>query len=444
MDDFRAIAQQVADDIAEGRLQPGDRLPPQRVFAYRRGIAPSTASRVYGELSRRGLVVGETGRGTFIRAAPPSSSPALAEPPLAPINLETNYPVLPDQQKLLASVLRKVANSPEALHRALRETTVHGTVTVRDSIAHSLSRQGWRPAAGSLLFAGNGRQALAATFSAVASVGERIGFEALTYPVAKAIAAKLGLIAVPLAMDESGVRPDAIEAAHRSGPLRAIYIQPTMHNPLGMTMPSERRVEIASVLERLNGPVAIEDSVYAFLEEAAPPPLCAFSPDFAILIDSMSKRIGPGLTLGLISAPARYLERLSTAIVLGAWGAPGFAMEVCFRWLTDGTISALENRKRLDAVARQLIARKALAGLVIRANPAAYHLFVELPERLRAAALVETAATRGIAITPASAFAVSAAHAPNAIRIGLANLDLDAIDPVLSAIAEMICAERAS
>lgn len=273
MDDFRAIAQQVADDIA-----------------------PSTASHVYGGLTRRGLVAGETGRGTFVRATPPALRPALAEPPLAVINLETNYPILPDQQKLLAPVLRQIAGSPQALHRSLRETAASGTVMLRDSVSHSLARRGWQPAADSLLFAGNGRQALAATFSAVARPGERIGFEALTYPVAKAIAARQGLIAVPLAMDKDGVRPDAIEvAAHRAAPLRAIYPQPTMHNPLGTTMPPQRRTEIASMLERLNGPVVIEDSVYAFLEENAPPPLHAFAPDFTLLIDSLSKRIGPGL-----------------------------------------------------------------------------------------------------------------------------------------------------
>ena len=438
MEQYRAIAQQIADDIAEGRLQPGDRLPPQRVFAFHRGIANSTASRVYGELSRRGLVTGETGRGTFIRTSPPPGNPALAEPPLVPFNLETNYPVLPDQQSLLASVLRQVASSPEALHRALRETTVRGTVTVRDSVSRNLIRHDWRPAPASLVFAGNGRQALAATLSTIGTVGERVGFEALTYPVAKAIAVKLGLIAVPLAMDAEGVRPDAIAAAHRAGPLGAIYLQPTLHNPIGLTMSAARRAAIGALLERLDGPIVIEDVVYAFLEEVAPAPLAAYAPRHTILVDSLSKRIGPGLTLGLISAPARFVEALCAAIISGAWGAPGFAMEVCVRWLEDGTVAALEEGKRRDAAARQSVARRVLSDLNIRANPASYHLLIDLPPRLRATTLVEAAASRGIAITPASAFAVAPAHAPNAVRLGLANLPFEAVEPVLTAIAAII------
>ena len=63
---YLKLADTIAAEIADGRLRPGDRLPPQRDVAYERKIAVSTASRVYAELLRRGLVVGEVGRGTFI------------------------------------------------------------------------------------------------------------------------------------------------------------------------------------------------------------------------------------------------------------------------------------------------------------------------------------------------------------------------------------------
>lgn len=438
MDDFRAIAQEIAEDIAFGRLQPGDRLPPQRIFAYNRGIASSTASRVYKELVRRGLVAGETGRGTFVRHTPPATHPALAEPPLARVNLETTYPVLADQQALLAAVLKQIAGSPEAMHRCLREMPIRGTVALRDSIARSMSGNGWSLDAGSLLFAGNGRQAIAATFSALAANGERVGFDAMTYPVAKAIASKFGLDAVPLAMDEQGMRPDAIEKAHRAAPLRVIYVQTTVHNPLGFTMPESRRIELAALAERLAGPVLIEDMIYAFADDAAPPPLIAFAPRHAILLDSLSKRVGPGLTLGIISAPDDYVERISASIVAGAWAAGGFALEVGARWLADGTVTALTDRKRRDAAQRQTIARLALSGLSIRAHPNSYFLLLDLPERIRAATLVDEAAAKGIAVAPASAFAVADAHAPNAVRIGLANVSLRNLDSALRSIADML------
>jgi len=64
--EYLKLADAITAEIADGTLKPGDRLPPQRNFAYERKIAVSTAGRVYTELLRRGLVVGEVGRGTFI------------------------------------------------------------------------------------------------------------------------------------------------------------------------------------------------------------------------------------------------------------------------------------------------------------------------------------------------------------------------------------------
>ena len=78
--EYLKLADAVAAEIASGALKPGSRLPPQRTFAYERKIAVSTASRVYAELLRRGLVVGEVGRGTFISGEPRAGLPHPASP----------------------------------------------------------------------------------------------------------------------------------------------------------------------------------------------------------------------------------------------------------------------------------------------------------------------------------------------------------------------------
>jgi DNA-binding transcriptional MocR family regulator len=443
MDDFRKIATEIAADIAAGRLRPGDRLPPQRQFAYDRGIAPSTAGRVYAELVRRGIVAGEVGRGTFVRATTAPPRLALAEPSLGRIDMETNYPILPDQHRLMAPALAVLASRPDAFDAAIRASGPKGTASIRAVAAAALATGDWRPAPDSLLFAGNGRQALAAAFSALVPVGEPIGFEALTYPVARAIAAKLGIVAVPLAMDAEGVRPDAIEAAHRARTLRAIYLQPTLHNPLGTTMSAQRRRDLAHLLARLGGPIVVEDRVYAFLEETAPAPLAHFAPSHVIVVDSLSKRISPGLTLGFLSAPEQLVAALRRALVTGAWSAPGFALEIGARWLSDGTVAALEKAKRADARTRQALAASVLAACKIRANPAAYHLLLDLPRRWRADAYVLAAERQGIAITPASAFAAAASSAPNAVRLALGSPTLEALATSLHALAALVRSEGA-
>ena len=245
--DYIRVADMVAAEIAEGTVRAGDRLLPQRAFAHRHGIAASTASRVYAELSRRGLVAGEVGRGTFVRAAPPLADPPLVEPTAAPVDLQLIFPMLPQYEAVLAHNLAKLAKAPD-FARALRPVGAAATPSARQAAAAFLARPGWEPDPGCILFAGNGRQAIAAALAGLAGPGRRIAVERLTYPVVKGIATRLGLTLVPIDMDGQGLIPDALAAAHRATPLAAVYLQPCLHNPLGTTMGDGRRAALAAVL----------------------------------------------------------------------------------------------------------------------------------------------------------------------------------------------------
>ncbi|MHB6910548.1 aminotransferase-like domain-containing protein [Streptomyces sp. DB-54] len=433
-DDYRAIADELAAAIAAGRLRPGDRLPPLRRFARRRQIADSTAARVYRELGRRGLTVGEVGRGTFVRTAPPATEPALAEPGGHRIDLELNFPVLPGQPALLARSLGRLLQQDDARAAALRPAGAAGTPAARQAAAAHLARAGWAPDARRLLFAGSGRQALAAAFATLVPPGERLGVEALTFPVVKGIAARLGITLVPLAMDEHGVTPDALRAA---APLRAVYLQPALHNPLGTTMPGPRRAELAATLRALDL-YAVEDAVYGFLRPDLPP-LAALAPERTVLVDSLSKRLAPGLTLGFLVPPDHdAAPDFAAALRSGAWTAAGFALEAAVCWLGDGTATAVEADKRADAAARQRIVADRLAGQWLRADPHAYHCWWELPEPWRADTFVAAAARHGIAVTPSGAFAAGAGHVPNAVRLALASPPADVLSDALDVLAGLV------
>ncbi|GGM96320.1 GntR family transcriptional regulator [Lentzea pudingi] len=418
VEDYRRIADAVAADITAGRLRPGERLPPQRAFARRRRIAASTAARVYGELARRGLTVGEVGRGTFVRAG--AAEPALADPGGAPVDLQLNFPVLPTQSALLSASLATMLR-PDVLAEALQAGGVTGTAAARAAVTELLARDGWRPS--QILFTGNGKQSLAAVIAALVPVGGRLGVEALTYPVVRTICGRLGVTAVPLEMDEHGVLPDALRAAA----VHAVYLQPVLHNPLGVTMPAHRRAEVVAALDV----PLIEDAVYTFLADE--PPLAALAPDRTVLVDSLSKRIAPGLTLGFVVPPPDLFDEIATAVRGGGWTAPRFAVDVAAHHIADGTAAAIQLAKRADAAARQAIAADRLAGFAVRADPRAYHCWWELPPPWRADTFAAAAAREGIAVTPAAAFAVGAA--PNAVRLALASPPPDVLSTALDVLA---------
>ncbi len=431
MEDYRLIADRLAADIAAGRLRQGERLPPQRRFARGLGIADSTAARVYGELVRRGLVVGEVGRGTFVRAAPPATEPALAEPGEARVDLELNLPVLPDQAASLADGIARLSR-PDVLSACLGATGAAGTPVAREAAAAFLARAGWAPDPGRVLFAGNGRQAIAAALACVVPAGERLGVEPLTYPVVKSIAARLGITLVPLAMDEHGLLPESVDAAP---PLRAVYLQPALHNPLGTTMPAHRREHLVETLRR-HGLHAVEDAIYGFLRPDLPP-LAALAPERTTVVDSMTKRLAPGLTLGFAVAPAGGEQPLASALRSGGWTASRFALEAAAQWMADGTAGAIGAAKRIDAARRQRIRTERLAGFAVCADPHGYHCWWRLPEPWRAETFVAAAARRGIAVAPAAAFTVGSGHSPNAVRLALGTPAHDTLSDALDVLAAL-------
>ncbi len=433
MPSYSEIADEIAADIREARLKPGDRLPPQRDFAYERGIATSTAARVYAELIRRGLASGEVGRGTFVRLAASPGRPELTEPTALQIDLELNFPRVPEQDAWLTASLAQLMERGRDWQSSFEPTSARGTSSLRGLTAAFLSRSGFQIDPECLLFSGNGKQAIAATMAAALEPGDRLGVEALTYPFVKNFAQQLGVRLVPLPMDKEGIAPNAIIDANRTTPLKAVYLQPTLHNPLGATLSERRRGQLAAELTS-TGILAIEDAVYAFLDTAASP-LRAMLPQQVVLIDSLSKRLTPGMTLGFILPPAHLQDRIARALHRGAWTAPAFAQNVCARWMADGTAARIIEAKREAAATRQEIAGRWLGRFDLVSDPKAFHCWLRLPDPWRADTFVAAAARRNIAISPASAYSVVPGHVANAVRIALSAPPL----PVLSeALRELV------
>ncbi|MFH9607199.1 PLP-dependent aminotransferase family protein [Streptomyces sp. NPDC017448] len=436
MKDFRSVADAVAREIASGRLAPGQRLLPQREFARLHAIADSTAARVYQELARRGLTVGRVGRGTFVTERPgaPAPAPALSEPSAGRVDLELNHPVVPEQAALLAAGLEHLVH-PGRLESVLHPIGPAGTPAAREAAAALLARGGGRPDPGDVLFAGNGRQAVSAAVAALTRPGARLGVEEFTYPVLKAIAARLGVILVPLAVDEDGLVPEAVEEAHRAEPLHAVYVQPVLHNPLSRTMSARRLDHLADVL-LASGIPAVEDAVWAFLRDDLPS-LASRAPERTVLVDSLSKRLSPGLTLGFAVAPAALAGRVAGALRSGGWTPMRFPLEAMARWQADGAVATLVRAKRREAQARQGIAQRHLGDFRTSGAPCSYYRWWELPAPWRADTFVAAAARHGIAVTPAAAFRVGRRSGPHAVRLGLASPTRDVLSRSLATLADL-------
>lgn len=108
---YREVVDRLAAQIRTGRLTPATRLPTHRELAQSHHLALATASRVYAELEAMGLVVGEVGRGTFVRDLSYLQNAAVDQLPAVPGATERSFNerVLEGQADALRSTLRQLA-----------------------------------------------------------------------------------------------------------------------------------------------------------------------------------------------------------------------------------------------------------------------------------------------------------------------------------------------
>src|ERR1700731_3403793 len=346
---YRAIAEALAADIREGWLTPGTPLPTHRDLAWRLRVTIGTVSRAYAEAERRGLIAGEVGRGTFVR--PPAGAAAIMPGDILGetrdpdfIDLTINRPCAAGEGAAMAAALVRLAAETD-LATLLDYQAPAGRREGRVAGATFLQKCGVATTPEQVVATAGGQHAMFCVIGALTRPGDTLAVEALTYPGLRALASLLHLRLTPITLDEEGLIPEALDAACRAAPVRALYTMPTLHNPTTRTMPVTRREALAEVARR-HDLALIEDDVYGFLLDAPLPPLVHFAPERAFYITSASKSLMPALRIGFVHAPKAQVEPIAAAVRDTIYSAPPLMARIAARWIADGTAERLAEEKR--------------------------------------------------------------------------------------------------
>ena len=147
--------------------------------------------------------------------------------------------------------------------------------------------------------------------------GKRVLVERPTYDRPLKILRELGAEIVPVACDDEGLDPDALEQELEVGDAAFLYLIPTFQNPSGRTLPLDRRRRVVE-LARRHGVLVLEDDPYGLVRfEGEPlPSLFELSGGGTAYSSSFSKTIAPGLRVGWFVLP----EGLAAEIAATATG----------------------------------------------------------------------------------------------------------------------------
>ncbi|WP_200969045.1 PLP-dependent aminotransferase family protein [Janthinobacterium sp. Ant5-2-1] len=411
---FLQIADALQAAVADGSLRPGDRLPPQRHLAAQLEVDLTTITRAYDEARRRNLLEGRGARGTYV-AAPKVELTAI-------LDLSMNTPPPPagvDFDDMLKQGLSQV------LMRADNELlmTYHlggGSDSDRKAGATWLAPMFGHLDARQVVVCPGAQAAIAALILALTEPGDVILAEPTSYPGLRAAAAQFGRHIIAVQADKHGMVPEMLEEACRQHKPRLIYLNPTLQNPTAITMPERRRKELASIAQRCDVRI-VEDDPYWLLADAPPPPVATFAPEQVLYISTLSKCLTPGLRVAfvLIRDPEER-ERFLVALRSFALMVAPLTAALATQWILDGSADGLLEGVRKEARLRHRMARDILAGRYSGAGDG-LHVWIELPAYWHSSQLARAAASYGIAVTPAEAFATGG-DSVNAIRISLGSI----------------------
>jgi len=260
--------------------------------------------------------------------------------------------------------------------------------------------------------------------------GRRVLVETPTYDRPLKIFATQGADVTALAMDEEGLEPHALERALQSGPKPAfLYTIPTFQNPSGRTLTTERRHRLVELAQE-HDLLVLEDDPYGLVRFEGKPPPTLFEldgGDRVIYSSSFSKTIAPGLRVGYFVLPAT-LESELEAFAVSTYITPVLiGQATVFEFLRRGNLEP--NLDRVTSLLR--VRRDAMLEVLEGELPGArwsrpaggYFIWLELPDQVDAAGLLDRAGPAGVTFVKGTDFG----GAPNTARLAFSFVSPDEI-----------------
>jgi DNA-binding transcriptional MocR family regulator len=447
---YLQVARAIEDALRAGRLQVGDRLPPERELALDLGVSRTTVTGAYQELQARGILRGHVGRGTTVVGAPPDVRDAALPwaqriSPVAIESMQVAYAApdgpdvvgfgvgLPDPRlypvETLDSLLDALPRGDASLYNP---APAWGDPLLREILSGWLRSRGIRATPEEILVTTGGQQGLNVLARAFLTPGDVVLTESPTYPGAFLTFRWAGADVVGLPVDHDGVRVDALEEALARYRPKLVYLIPAFQNPTGAVLTAERRRRVLELAVQYRVPV-VESDLYGdlYFEHEPPAALRAQDGSGVVIYQGGGSKLGvPGLRVGWLVAPtpamaaltaAKTFEDLHTAALTQRLAAAFIGGPHAERHLARLRVECRVRRDALVAALRQHCPR-----LRFRVPGGSYYIWAALPAPLTADRLVPLALEHGVGVRPGSTFSPSGGEADH-IRLCYAALPPDRI-----------------
>ena len=343
-------------------------------------------------------------------------------------------------KKLSADVIEKQGR------KALGYGAIAGISAFRDALAVETTKMGRPTKSDEIIVTTGGLAAIDLITKVLVDPGDVVIVGEPTFTAALHVFRSYDAELVGVPLDDKGMDPallaeklHALKIANKK--VKLIYAIPSFQNPAGVTIPEDRRRNIAATARKYNVPI-LEDAAYRNIrfEGTAPPMLASLDPENVMLVNTLSKTLNPGMRLGWVAAP----KELTDVLVLAKQGqdqcSSTISQFMATKMLNDGVMDKQTERaikvyhKKRDVMLGAL--EKYMPDGVSWTKPeGGFFIWLTLPNRIDAtAALDDVVRKEGVAYVPGSAFH-HAREAKNQLRLCYSYVSAQKIEEAIEKLA---------
>lgn len=410
---YRAIRQ----DIMDGSLAGGEKLPSKRRLAEHLKISPITVETAYSQLLAEGYVISKPRSGYFVQAMERYPAPAVwggEAPTQAPTEDTVRYDFQTNTVDTgcfpfatWARLLRGELTSRAS--QLLAAAPPQGAPELRQEICRYLAEFRGIRTSPEQVIVGAGSEYLLSLIIQLLGRERVYSIENPGYPKLERIFRANGASVAPVALDAQGLRVDLLR---RSG-AGAVYLTPSHHFPLGVVMPAARRRDVLQWAIDGQDRYIIEDdydSEFRYASRPIPAMKELDHADRVIYLNTFAKSLAPSLRIGYMVLPRRLLEAYRSKLGFYASTVPSFEQYTLAQFLRTGSferhVSRIRNlyKGRRDALLAAL-QRSALGPHIrIRGAEAGLHILLTLDGKWSEEQMVLRAYEQGVRVSGLSGY----------------------------------------